>query len=71
MKTNAATINANLKAFWISMGGPEDIAFQNCKIMRAKFDEMGIKYRYSEYPGGHTWPVWRHDLYAFAQLLFE
>ncbi|MBK7476443.1 MAG: esterase [Haliscomenobacter sp.] len=71
MKTNAATINTNLREFWISMGGPEDIAFQNCKTMRAKFDEMGIKYRYSEYPGGHTWPVWRHDLYAFAQLLFE
>lgn len=71
MKTNAATINTNLREFWISMGGPEDIASQNCKIMRAKFDEMGIKYRYSEYPGGHTWPVWRHDLYAFAQLLFE
>jgi enterochelin esterase-like enzyme len=71
MKTNAATINTNLREFWISMGGPEDIAFQNCKIMCAKFDEMGIKYRYSEYPGGHTWPVWRHDLYAFAQLLFK
>ncbi len=71
MKTNAATINTNLREFWISMGGPEDIAFQNCKTMRAKFDEMGIKYRYSEYPGGHTWPVWRHDLYAFAQLLFK
>ncbi len=71
MKTNAATINTNLREFWISMGGPEDIAFQNCKIMCAKFDEMGIKYRYSEYPGGHTWPVWRHDLYTFAQLLFK
>src|SRR5688500_5693527 len=26
MKTNAATINNNLKSFWISMGGKEDIA---------------------------------------------
>jgi enterochelin esterase-like enzyme len=70
-KTNAATINNNLKNFWISMGGEEDIAYKNCKIMLAKYDELGIKYKYSEYPGGHTWPVWRHDLYEFSQLLFK
>ncbi|SDG23459.1 Enterochelin esterase [Dyadobacter soli] len=70
-KTNAASINGNLKNFWISMGGPEDIAFKNCKIMLSKYDELGIKYQYSEYPGGHTWPVWRHDLFGFAQLLFK
>lgn len=70
-KTNATLINSNLKNFWISMGGPEDIAFKNCKIMLAKYDELGIKYQYSEYPGGHTWPVWRHDLFGFAQLLFK
>jgi len=71
MKTNAEKINSNLKNFWISMGGQEDIAFNNCKIMCAKFDELGVKYAYSEYPGGHSWPVWRHDLFAFSQLLFK
>ncbi|MBO0356758.1 esterase [Hymenobacter sp. BT186] len=71
MQQNAGTINQNLKHLWLSMGGPEDIAHANNKIMRAKFDELGIKYAYSEYPGGHTWPVWRHDLYLFAPLLFR
>ena len=71
MKTNAATINNNLKSLWIAMGGKEDIAYANCKIMLGKFDEMNIKYQYSEYPGGHTWPVWRNNLYNFAQLLFK
>jgi len=71
MKANAAIINSNLKSFWISMGGKEDIAYNNCKIMLSKFDEMGIKYAYSEYPGGHTWPVWRNNLYNFAQILFK
>ncbi len=71
MKENANVINNNLREFWISMGGPEDIAHDNCKVMMAKFDEMGIKYQYSEYAGGHTWPVWRHDLFEFAQLLFK
>lgn len=71
MKTNAAKINGNLRQFWISMGGKEDIAYENCKVMMAKFDEMGIKYTYRDYPGGHTWPVWRNDLYTFAPLLFQ
>lgn len=71
MKTNASTINTNLKQFWIAMGGKEDIAYNNCKIMLAKFDEMNINYKYSEYPGGHAWPVWRNNIYNFAKLLFK
>ena len=71
MKEHATTINADLKSFWIAMGGKEDIAHANCKIMCSKFDELGIKYVYSEYPGGHTWPVWRNNLYNFSQVLFK
>ncbi|MFD2520600.1 alpha/beta hydrolase-fold protein [Emticicia soli] len=71
MKTNSDKINSNLKEFWISQGGKEDIAHANGQIMMKKFDEMGVKYKYSEYAGGHTWPVWRHDLMMFAQLLFK
>jgi enterochelin esterase-like enzyme len=71
MKNNASMINNNLKLFWIAMGGKEDIAYDNCKVMLAKFDEMNIQYSYSEYPGGHTWPVWRNNLFNFAQRLFK
>ena len=59
------------ETFWIAMGGKEDIAYKNCKIMLEKFDEMGIKYTYSEYPGGHTWPVWRNNLYQFARCYLK
>ena len=69
--SNSNTINTNLKHFRISMGGQEDIAYQNCKVMLAKYDKAGIRYQYSEYAGGHTWPVWRHDLFEFAQVLFK
>jgi enterochelin esterase-like enzyme len=71
MKNNTDKINANLKQLWIAMGGKEDIAWKNCNTMLSKFDEMKIKYTYSEYPGGHTWPVWRNNLFKFAQLLFR
>jgi Enterochelin esterase and related enzymes len=71
LKTNADKVNGNLKQFWISQGGKEDIAWRNCQTMLAKFDELKIKYTYSEYHGGHTWPVWRNNLYNFAQVLFK
>jgi enterochelin esterase-like enzyme len=71
MKNNTDKINNNLKLFWIAQGGKEDIAWKNCQTMLAKFDELKIKYTYIEYPGGHTWPVWRNNLYTFAQLLFR
>lgn len=56
---------------WIAMGGKEDIAYNNCQIMMKKFDDLGVKYTYSEHPGGHTWPVWRDNLYKFAPELFK
>ena len=71
MKNNVDMINNNPKQLWVSVGGKEDIAYNNCQAMILKFDEMKIKYNYSEYPGGHTWPVWRNNLYNFAQLLFK
>jgi enterochelin esterase-like enzyme len=71
IKDNAESINKNLKLLWISEGGPEDIAYKNGHIMLGRLDELKIKYTYYDYPGGHTWPVWRNDLYNFAPLLFR
>lgn len=71
MKAHADSLNKELKQFWIAMGGKDDIAYKNCQLMLSQFDAMKIKYTYSEYPGGHTWPVWRNNLYNFAQVLFK
>ena len=71
MNKNVERINGNLNLLWIGIGGKEDIAYKNCQSMLSRFDEMKIKYVFSEYPGGHTWPVWRHNLLDVAQLLFR
>jgi enterochelin esterase-like enzyme len=71
MAKRTDAINSQLKVFWISDGEKEDIAYGNCQAMLRRFDELKIKYTYSEYPGGHTWPVWRNNLYNFSQLLFK
>jgi enterochelin esterase-like enzyme len=71
IKDNTDKINSNLKTLWISQGGKDDIAYKNGQLMLKKLKELNIKYTYSEYPGGHTWPVWRNNLYNFAPLLFK
>jgi enterochelin esterase-like enzyme len=71
LKKNETSINRNLKVFWIAIGGKEDIAYNNCMVMLAKLDELKIRHSFYNYPGGHTWPVWRNDLYHFAPLLFK
>lgn len=71
LKKDKDKFNSDLKVFYLTMGGPEDIAYDNCKQMRARFDEIGIRYDYFETPGGHTWPVWRESLWQFAPLLFK
>lgn len=58
-------------ALYLTMGGPEDIAYGNCQVMMKRFDEMGINYEYFETPGGHNWPVWRESIFRFAQKLFK
>ena len=71
LKERSEYYNNQFREFYITMGGQEDIAYENCKVMRERFDQMGIKHSYYETPGGHTWPVWRESLYFFAQKLFK
>ncbi|EHQ30386.1 alpha/beta hydrolase-fold protein [Mucilaginibacter paludis] len=71
LKQNSSKINQDLRLFWLSQGGREDIAYKNGQLMLGKLDELNIKHSYYEYPGGHTWPVWRNALYHFAPLLFK
>jgi enterochelin esterase-like enzyme len=71
MKKNLDKIKNNLKLLWIGIGGKEDIAYNNCQRMISRFNEMNLNYTYSDYPGGHAWPVWRNNLFNFAQLLFK
>jgi enterochelin esterase-like enzyme len=70
LKKNTNMVNGNLKTFWIAAGGKEDIAYPNCQLMITRLKDLKINHTYYEYPGGHTWPVWRNNLYHFAQLLF-
>lgn len=64
-------MNKQFRQLVLCQGGPEDIAYKNCENTRSVLDELGIKYEYTEAPGGHTWFTWRRDLYNLAQRIFK
>lgn len=65
------TINKRTKLFWITIGGPEDIAYNNNYATLALLDQYHINYTFVQGTGGHVWDVWRHNLRDFAPLLFR
>lgn len=71
LKEKAEDYNNNFKILAFTQGGPEDIAYKNGVETLKLFDEAGIKYEFSEMPGGHGWHVWRNNLYDLAPRLFK
>ncbi|AWV97131.1 alpha/beta hydrolase-fold protein [Arcticibacterium luteifluviistationis] len=71
LKETASTFNESVKILYFTQGGPEDLAYENGMETLKLFDAAGIKYKYSESPGGHTWMVWRKNLWDLAPLLFK
>jgi enterochelin esterase-like enzyme len=67
----ANNFNKSVKLLYFTQGGPEDIAYENGMETQKLFDDAGIKYKYSESSGGHTWMVWRKNLMELAPLLFQ
>lgn len=71
LKQVASQLNDNFKQLVFTQGGPEDIAYNNCKATLKLFDEAGVRYEFKEAPGGHTWYTWRNNLYDLAQKIFK
>lgn len=60
------------KLYWIAMG-EDDFAMllKGNEDFRKKMDNIGMKYKYVETKGGHTWNNWRNYLTEFVQLIFK
>lgn len=63
--------NSTVKWLYFTQGGPEDLAYDNGMETLKLFDAAGIKYEYREAPGGHTWMVWRKNLWELTPMLFK
>jgi enterochelin esterase-like enzyme len=59
-----------LKLLWLSCGD-QDGLMNISQNFHAYLDEKKVPHRWHVDTGGHTWPVWKNDLYLVSQLLFR
>jgi enterochelin esterase-like enzyme len=64
------TASKQLRLLWVSCGD-KDKLIKGSEAFHAALDEGKVPHIWHVDVGGHTWPVWRNDLYLFAQLLFR
>jgi enterochelin esterase-like enzyme len=59
-----------LRLLWLSCGD-EDRLLDASKSFHSVLEEKKIPHIWHVDSGGHTWPVWKNDLYLLAQKLFR
>jgi enterochelin esterase-like enzyme len=59
-----------LRLLWVSCGDKDGL-MSISKPFHEALTQMGIPHIWHVDSGGHTWPVWKNDLYLIAQLLFK
>ena len=59
-----------LRFLWISCGD-KDGAMKGSEAVHASLEAKNIPHIWHIDAGGHTWPVWRNDLYLVSQRLFR
>jgi enterochelin esterase-like enzyme len=60
-----------LRLLWLSSGDKDQLAFKGLESLHNRLAEKNIPHVWHIDSGGHTWPVWKNDLYLFAQMLFR
>jgi enterochelin esterase-like enzyme len=65
-----AAAREKLKLLWVSCGN-EDSLFNISEGLHNYLAESSVPHAWHIDAGGHTFPVWKNDLYHFAALLFR
>ena len=60
-----------LRLLWISSGDKDQLAFKGAESLHNTLAEKSIPHVWHIDSGGHTWPVWKNDLYLISQMLFR
>jgi enterochelin esterase family protein len=60
----------DLRLLWVSCGNTDSL-WEISEGFHESLAEMRIPHEWGVDDGGHTWPVWKNDLYWFAQRLFR
>jgi len=64
------TANDKLRLLWVSCGD-QDGLMNISKKFHEDLAEMNVAHVWHVDSGGHTWPVWKNDLYLFSQRLLQ
>ena len=67
---NPGETRAKLKLLWISCGDKDGL-MDTSRNYHVFLKENNIPHIWHVDSGGHTWPVWKNDLYHIAQRLFR
>ena len=68
---NATLANEQLKLLWLSCGDRDTLVGTISRNFLAGMQEKGVNHMWHVDSGGHTWPVWKNDLYIVSQRLFR
>jgi enterochelin esterase-like enzyme len=59
-----------LRLLWVSCGDKDRI-IESSKAFHTALDDLKVPHVWHIDSGGHTWPVWKNDLYLVAPRLFR
>ncbi len=68
--TDPAAASQKLRLLWLSCGD-QDRLMNISKSFHEALEEKKIPHVWHIDSGGHTWPVWKNDLYLLGQRLFR
>lgn len=69
--SDAATTKKNLRLLFLGSGQQETGMLGPGQRLVKLFQEKGVNARWSDYPGGHVFSVWRNHLHDTAPMLFK
>jgi enterochelin esterase-like enzyme len=59
-----------LRLLWVSCGD-SDRLLKGSEAFHESLDKLKVPHVWHVDSGGHTWPVWKNDLYLISQMLFR
>jgi len=65
-----AEASKKLRLLWVSCGDTDSLMNAN-KSLHTSLEEKKVPHVWHVDSGGHTWPIWKNDLYLLSQLLFQ
>ena len=68
--TDPAGAAKQLRLLWLSCGDKDNL-MNVSKAFHEALDTMKIPHVWHVDSGGHTWPVWKNDLYLLSPMLFR